>query len=247
MSGHGIKPFWRYYGGKYRTAPRYPAPIYDTIIEPFAGSAGYSLRYCHRRVILVEKYDVIAEIWRYLIRVPAAEILRIPEVDHVEDLPAWVPTPARYLVGFWMNVGSTSPRKALSAGCRMLRSRGRKIIGWTTQTKERVASQVEKIRHWQCIEGDFERAPDLEATWFVDPPYSNESGQQYVERDIDYGRLASWCRSRRGQVIVCENEGATWLPFEPFHSAHSFYGKSREAIWYRESAQSEIVVEKGTA
>jgi hypothetical protein len=32
-----LRPFWRYYGGKWRAAPRYPAPRYDTIIEPFAG------------------------------------------------------------------------------------------------------------------------------------------------------------------------------------------------------------------
>lgn len=39
-----LKPFWRYYGGKYRAAPRYPVPLHRTIVEPFAGAAGYSLR-----------------------------------------------------------------------------------------------------------------------------------------------------------------------------------------------------------
>ena len=39
-----LKPFWRYYGGKYRAAPAYPPPRLGTIVEPFAGSAGYSLR-----------------------------------------------------------------------------------------------------------------------------------------------------------------------------------------------------------
>lgn len=86
-----LRPFWRYYGGKWRAAPRYPQPRYDTIIEPFAGSAGYSLRYPERRVILVEKYTVIAEMWRYLIAVTPAEVLRIPCVEHIDELPDWVP------------------------------------------------------------------------------------------------------------------------------------------------------------
>lgn len=32
-----LKPFWRYYGGKWRAAPSYPAPLHNTIVEPFAG------------------------------------------------------------------------------------------------------------------------------------------------------------------------------------------------------------------
>ena len=49
-----LRPFWAYYGGKWRAAPRYPRPMHDTIIEPFAGAAGYSLRYPDRNVVLVE-------------------------------------------------------------------------------------------------------------------------------------------------------------------------------------------------
>jgi hypothetical protein len=91
-----LKPFWRYYGGKWRAALTYPPPQHATIIEPFAGAAGYSLRYPDREVILVERYAVVAEIWRYLIRVPAREVLAIPEVDDVADLPGWVPEAARW-------------------------------------------------------------------------------------------------------------------------------------------------------
>jgi len=53
---------------------------------------------------------------------------------------------------------------------------------------------------------------------------------------VDYERLASWCRTRKGQTIVCENEGATWLPFEPFlvtkaNESKTGGKRSREAIW----------------
>ena len=59
-----LRPFIRYYGGKWRAAPLYPAPMHSTIIEPFAGAAGYSMRYPDRDVILVERYPVIAVLRR---------------------------------------------------------------------------------------------------------------------------------------------------------------------------------------
>lgn len=230
-----LKPFWRYYGGKFRAAPRYPAPSCDTIIEPFAGAAGYSLRYPDRKVILVEKYAVIAEIWRYLIRAPADEIRRIPKnIQHVDELPSWVPMPARNLVGWWMNGACVSPCKQLSAGRKKLASMGRIFEGWTEATRERVASQVQYIRHWKVIEGDYTAAPPpITATWFIDPPYNNKAGSYYVENGLDYPALAAWCLERSGQVMVCENEGAEWLPFRLFASIKSqVSGRvSKEVLW----------------
>lgn len=60
-------PFFTFYGGKWRAAPRYPSPIYNTIVEPFAGAAGYAVRYYERDIILIEKDPEIAALWRYLI------------------------------------------------------------------------------------------------------------------------------------------------------------------------------------
>lgn len=53
---------WTYYGTKKRIAKNYPAPIYDTIIEPFAGAAQYSLYGDNwkKKVILLDKYDVVS-------------------------------------------------------------------------------------------------------------------------------------------------------------------------------------------
>ena len=229
----GIRPFWRYYGGKWRAAPRYPKPEHGIIVEPFAGAAGYAMRYPDARVTLVEKYDVVAEIWRYLIGTTAEEIRRIPLVECVDDLPAWVPQGGRWLVGFAMNSAVVSPRRTLSSGRKKLRDMGRVYEGWSVQQRERVASQVERIRHWVVIEGDYTLAPDIEATWFIDPPYNNRAGSYYVHADLDYAVLATWCQSRRGQVIVCENEGATWLPFRTFATLKAgVNGKgSKEVIW----------------
>lgn len=211
-----LKPFWRYYGGKWRAAPRYPTPKYNIIIEPFAGSAGYSMRYLDREIILVERYPAIAEMWRYLISVPSAEVMAIPLVESVDELPNWVPPGARYLVGFCMNAACASPCKRLSAGRKKLREMGRVYEGWSEKQRYRVASQVGYIRHWKIIEGDYTMSPEVEATWFIDPPYNNRAGSYYKYHDIDYQALGLWSRERKGQVLVCENEGADWLPFKPF-------------------------------
>jgi hypothetical protein len=50
---------------------------------------------------------------------------------------------------------------------------------------------------------------------------------------IDYSALADWCTSLPGQVIVCENDGATWLPFRPHASVRTTRRTSRsaEAVW----------------
>ena len=70
-----MKPFFQFYGGKWRAAKYYPAPKYDTIIEPFAGSAGYSLRYYKKRVILVDINPTIVTLWKYLISATPTDIL----------------------------------------------------------------------------------------------------------------------------------------------------------------------------
>jgi hypothetical protein len=235
----GLRPFWRYYGGKWRAAPKYSPPRHATIIEPFAGAAGYSLRYPDRQVVLVEKYPVIAEIWRWLIAATPDEVRAIPCVDAVADLPAWVPDGARWLVGFNFGAQLKRPQLNLSSGLAKRRDRGW-CEGWTPAMRERVALQVPSIKHWRVIEGDYSAAPDVEATWFVDAPYQ-VAGQGYVHGSgvLDYAALARWCRERRGQAIVCEAVGADWLPFAPFRSVVGMCGgvagvRSHEAIWTRD-------------
>lgn len=235
-----LRPFWTYYGGKWRSAPRYPAPEHDTIVEPFAGSAGYALRYWDRRVVLVEKDPVIAGIWRYLLRARPSEIRSIPllGLDQTVDDLGPVAEEAKLLVGFWLRTGSETPRSRPSPWMKEGRWPHR---FWGERARERIARQVELVRHWRIIEGGYRRAPDIRATWFVDPPYQ-KAGASYRHGSsrLNYSRLGGWVRSRKGLVIACENEGATWLPFEPFFVSASNMTNgqrqvSREAIWVQRS------------
>lgn len=228
-----LKPFFTYYGGKYRAAPKYPTPQYDTIIEPFAGAAGYSLRYADRNVVLYDKDPVIAGLWTWLTRVSASEILSLPiKVEHVDSLD--VCQEAKWLIGFWLNKGAAAPMKSPS---KWMRDGTRPNSYWGETIRQRIASQVNSIRHWRVFNTSYEYVLPERATYFVDPPYQ-EAGKhyRYSASGLDFANLAEWCRTRPGQVIVCENAGAAWLPFQPF--AHIKANESRrggkqsaEVIW----------------
>jgi hypothetical protein len=232
-----LRPFFCYYGGKWRDTPRlYPAPEHRTIVEPFAGAAGYSLRYPDRDVVLCEIDPILASLWRYLTRVTAAEILAIPDVANdqtVDDLN--ICQEARWLVGFWLNKGAPGPRRSPSA---WMRSGIRPGSYWGPEVRSILAKQVEHIRHWQIRHGDYREVSPLgRATWFIDPPYQL-AGQHYRHgaAGIDFPALGQWCLAREGQVIVCENEGADWLPFSTCAGSKQTPGanrpgRRREAVW----------------
>lgn len=231
-----MKPFFCFFGGKWRSALAYPAPRFRRIYEPFAGAAGYATRHHQRDVILCDTDPIICGVWDYLIRSSSAEIMSLPAViSHVDEIHA--PQEARWLVGFWLNKGSVSPRLTPSA---WMRSGIRPQSYWGEAIRSRIASQVDLIKHWQVACCSYEETEDDEATWFIDPPYQGPSGRLYRQRGVDYGRLGQWCRSRRGQVIVCEKQGATWLPFREmgiFKSTEGSRGKNRthEAVWTNDS------------
>jgi hypothetical protein len=108
-------------------------------------------------------------------------------------------------------------------------------VYWGERIRERIASQVESIRHWKISQASYEGIPNQPATWFIDPPYEI-AGRAYRFHEIDYPALGQWCRSRGGQTIVCENAGATWLQFQPFRTIKGLEGRrggkrSEEVIW----------------
>lgn len=234
-----VGPFWRYYGGKWRASPRYPAPETGTIIEPFAGAAGYACRYPALRVILIDADPVIAGIWRYLIAASPAEILAIPDLPDggtVDDVP--VCQEARWLVGFWLNEGASAPRKSPSAWARKHGQHAHNWAGWGYRARRRIARDVQRIKHWRIIEGDYTDAPDVDATWFVDPPYQTSAGRYYRKDFTEHAALGAWARARRGQVIACDQVGADWMPWTGRLDSKSTGGRgrsrvSREVVYHR--------------
>lgn len=197
--------------------------------------------------MLVDRNPVIAGLWRWLTKVTPEEILALPLlIERGESVDALdISQPAKWLIGFWCNKGHATPCKTITT------TWGTKYPEqfWHEQMRARVASQVERIRHWRVLDvSSYADIPNEPATWFVDPPYtgirsSRRRGGGKIEhrpvgdrypfgaKGIDYAHLAAWCKERFGQVLVCENLGATWLPFEPFRLARGLSKDSPEAIW----------------
>lgn len=229
-----LRPFFGFYGGKWRdTLKHYPPPRHDTIVEPFAGSAGYSVRYAARRVVLCEIDPILAQVWKYLTKVSAREIMRLPDIEigeSVNDLS--VVQEAKWLIGMWLNRGVSTPRCSPS---RWMRDGIRPGSFWGDRVRETISRQVDSIRHWKVYNCSFEDAPvSKAATWFIDPPYQ-KAGRHYRfgSNLIDYEKLSRWCRSRPGLAIVCENAGANWLPFRSLADVKTTRSskRSREVIW----------------
>lgn len=236
-----LRPFFGYFGSKWKLAPLYPAPLHETVIEPFAGSAGYALRHYRRRVILRDADPIIVSIWRYLLRSSPAEILALPDLPKggtVDDLP--VCQEARWFIGMWLNASASSPRRRPTGW--MLEGRWPTRF-WCAATRRRIARQIDLVKHWRVEEGGYQFSPSLEATWFVDPPYQLAGTRYRIgSRLIDFAALAVWCRSRQGQIIVCENVGASWLPFQPLANIQTTCrGKrSLEAAWFGDAHQGGV-------
>ncbi len=212
-----LKPFFCYFGGKWRIALKYPPPRHKTIIEPFAGAAGYSTRWWNRQVILCDLNEQVVGTWQYLIRSSASDILALPsKVDDVRDLK--VCQEAKYLIGWWMQSGRNSIRFH-----KVPKARPCPNSLWGSIIRDRIAKQITKIQHWKVTLGSWqtvtERYRASNALWFVDPPYQHIiGGLSYTHNssNINYEELSTWCRSRQDQVIVCESDAADWLPFRPF-------------------------------
>jgi len=225
------RPFFPFYGSKWNLARCYPAPQHVEVIEPFAGSAAYSTYYAAPRVRLFDADPIIAGVWDYLIKVRPSEIEELPELpsagDSVDNYD--LPTEAKWLIGFWLNRGSATPKKSRTAYSTRT-DRGQ--LNWGPRAKQRIVDQLPLLENWTITNEDFEASgsPNDVATWFIDPPYLDK-GRFYRIGFDDYPRLGRWARSRQGQVIVCEGLGAEWLPFAPLGEFKTSTGRALEKVW----------------
>jgi site-specific DNA-adenine methylase len=219
-----------YYGRKQKIFDKYPKPQFNTIIEPFAGSAAYSMNYYKKNVILIEKDAKIASLWRYLISVEPNEILNLPILIKGQSLNDevfnYLSTDQKSLIGFFLNPGSSQPKKSPGKFC-----------AWTEENRKRLSIDVTKVKHWTIIEGDYKDVQNQDATWYIDPPYQGNGGQYYKHgnKDFDYNYLKDWVMERKGEVIVCENSEANWMDFKPLVDIQGQKHKTKEVIFYKKS------------
>lgn len=232
--GHlDLRRFFPFLGSKWGLAMNYPSPRHDLIIEPFAGSAGYSTSYHNRQVILIEKDPILAELWRYLISATKDDILSIPILDEGVHIAEVIQEQgAQYLVGFWTKYCGWSPNKM------SLRDKRDGLL-WNEKVRSRIANQVEHIKHWILIHGDYSIIGDFHATWFIDPPYVGRTGEMYrcKRSELMEESFVDFCVSREGQIIVCDSEQADYLPFHSLYSGFSNASKlnHEQCVFYLES------------
>jgi len=213
---------WSYYGSKSKLVNYYPEPEHDLIIEPFAGTAKYALKYFENDVILTELFHKIYKIWKYLQQASENDILSLPDIGYKEKIPTSLSDEERWLIGYC--VGRGSPRPA---------TMGHKFNSWD-KDKIRIANDLHKIRHWDIRNECYTTLENQTATWFVDPPYMKMGYKYNFNGDkLNYNELAQWCKARKGQVIVCENADADWLPFIPIKKFVGAQKTNIEAIWIK--------------
>lgn len=221
-----------YYGSKSKIIRLYPKPKHNLIIEPFAGSARYALEYWERDVILIDKFHKIIKIWNYLKQASVNDILSLPDISiEKEKIPKTLSLPEQWLIGFC--VGGGSPRPATMA---------HKYNNWK-QDKIKIANNLSKIRHWNFIQGDYHCVKNVEATWYIDPPYI-DGGHKYnfSNKHIDFASLSDWSKERNGQVIVCENGDADWLPFIRLGKLNGTFNCKAEVFWTNEKLEYQTTL-----
>ena len=213
-----------YYGSKSKIVDCYPPPKYGKIIEPFAGSARYSLKYWQNDVLLVDKYPVIVDVWNYLKNASANDILTLPKLKKGESIKdhTYLAQVEQDFLGFLVCGGVESPRFNVAS-----------FDGVNVEKDlKKISKLLYKIKHWEITLGSYDKIDNQYCTWFIDPPYQF-GGEYYKEsnKNIYFESLSEWCKNREGQVIVCENTKADWMDFKPMKLMSGTIHKTTEAIW----------------
>jgi len=217
-----------YYGRKKQIAKKYPEPNFETIIEPFAGAAAYSFHNDNwkKQVILIEKDQRVADIWNWLIDEATA--------DSITNLPDLMPGEKSSEFLHIIHAATKMAFKYKTIKVTPVLARNWEI------SKRVISSNIHKIKHWSITCGDFSISPDIEATWFIDPPYKGPQGMGYEQSSalLNYDELANWALDRKGELIFCEGELGDYLPFHPLVDLKGVAGKvSKEKIFYRSDCE----------
>lgn len=224
-----------YYGAKNLLSRYYPEPRYKTILEPFAGSAAYScfhlLKDDSLKATLYDKDEDVEETWDFLLKCSEKDILnfKTPEIGG-------------YAYDFLIKTCTASNA---SSKCNKMKYTER--LDRVFQIQKRRLLKFFKIRDRISFKRcDYRDVENIEATWFIDPPYQvlNKNGSIFQNGEgysrncnasnLDFKELAEYCLARNGQLIVCEKDGADWLPFQEFRKNKTSLNKNyKEVIFAR--------------
>jgi len=233
-----LGPPFPYFGSKWNLSKHYPKPKHEWIIEPFAGSACYAMRHYHHKVWINDIDERVYDAWKFLIESDPEDILKIPIFkagDNVSEIVQEIGDEFSALVPLLTSCGTRNQSKVTSFAAKR----------WSENVRKRLSLISSSIKHWKITNLSYQDIENIEATWFIDPPYKS-MGKLYKHscRDIDYNNLGEWSKERNGQVIVCEGDDhGNWLPFEEYsvnavsYSNRKGYSKkSKEYIWTKDES-----------
>ena len=223
---------FNYYGSKSKIVDYYPPTKFNRIIEPFAGSARYSLKYFENDILIVDKFKTITDIWNYLKTASEKDIYGLPKFKQGDNLNDFGLSDIEItFLQYITQHGTVGGYKVSEWGARDLQ-----------RTIKNIANNLFKIRHWEIKNCDYNELENEKATWFIDPPYQF-GGHKYKcsNKFIDFNYLSEWCKTRNGQSIVCENTKADWLPFKPMVDMTGIMFKTTEAIWSNYATNYDFV------
>lgn len=242
-----IGPLFKWFGSKWLSGKKLPAPEHSHIVEPFGGGGGYSLNHVEKDVLICENDRHLAALWPWLIFTATETLIREIPIGIAEgtDIRALGLSEGQaLLLKTWQRTNNVGD-------CWTISPWGNKPGQWTANTRARVAEEVSAIKHWKFSGNGLDAmrlaksgyAPFQHfATWFIDPMYQFNYQYRQSER-LDYEELGQLARALPGQVIVCEavcqktGQAPEWLPFREFGSritsrrkAHNNH-HSKELIW----------------
>lgn len=231
-----IGPMFKWFGSKWQSAKRYPAPEHDTIIEPFAGGAGYSLNYVEHNVILWDDDLLVSTLWDWLIHTATSQLILDIPVGLSEGLDIrllGLTAGQELLLKHWQRTNNVGD-------CWTISPWGSKPGQWTANTRARLAEEISAIKHWTLAHTvDYIDTP---ATWYIDPPYLYNYRYNKNFPAFDYNALVSFVQtiSRKSLVIVCEAKHPItgqipgYLPFVDSHSSVTSRRKTTQSHHSRE-------------
>jgi len=189
---------FRYSGSKARTLKRYPIVCNaSTIVEPFAGSAAFSMTHLDKKIILCEADLRINSLWHYLKSVPKDRLhwlmsAKTAEGTDVRNIPG-LTDDERILIRLYtcgVYTGTLSCYKIYHHGFNLQKFIDADFSNVTVLSDYTEAAQYD--------------GPDT--FMFIDPPYHGTRSNVY-DSSLDYRAVEDFILSLQCPYIVTYGEG----------------------------------------